>query len=80
MGEWGMGWASGEGGKKGKVSVRIIAAVKDHDIDGQIQHRLELNGQFTSAIELANMLTWITNLGTWTRATTWISIHGPTNT
>jgi hypothetical protein len=28
----GMGWASGEGKKKGKVSVRIIAAVRDHDI------------------------------------------------
>jgi hypothetical protein len=28
----GMGWASGEGEKKGKVSIRIIAAVRDHDI------------------------------------------------
>jgi hypothetical protein len=27
-----MGWASGEGKKKRKVSIRIIAAVRDHDI------------------------------------------------
>jgi hypothetical protein len=26
-----MGWASGEGKKKGKVSVRIIAVMRDHD-------------------------------------------------
>jgi hypothetical protein len=33
----GMGWTSGEGKKKGKVSVRIIAAVRDHD---KMDHQL----------------------------------------
>jgi hypothetical protein len=44
-----MGWASGEGKKKGKVSVRIIAAVRDHAVNSlglgtrSLPHPLQVN-------------------------------------